>query len=162
MIFLRSIRCGVLRSIFTPIHSYVAVGQPPSPVLLGCYTTQGSVILFGIMLLLLFYELGAYPHPKPAYILMPSLVVMSMTLWIGVRELRHSLSPVVKGLYRGCIFYCIFLSREFFSSENNTLMNLNYSCSYLRCQRCCFACWPSTSHAHCHISSYLQSMSFTS
>jgi len=72
----------------------VRFGQPPSPTILGCFATDGSNIIFISFLLLMVYE----------------LVILSLTSWLGVKQLRQSRSPVVIALYRGCILYCICLS----------------------------------------------------
>ena len=94
----------------------MAVGPSPLPVGLGCYATEGSSIIFVGFLLLIVYELGVYPWGFTCVWYTEAIVtavIMVLTLWVGVKEVRHSRSPTVVALYRGCIGYCVSLSCEF-------------------------------------------------
>ncbi|KAJ7284673.1 hypothetical protein C8J57DRAFT_699445 [Mycena rebaudengoi] len=68
-------------------------GPPPLPSVVGCYMTDGSLIIVVPFILLVFNE----------------TVLMIGTLWVGVVEYRHFHNPFIQILYRDGITYFIFL-----------------------------------------------------
>ncbi|KAF8055184.1 hypothetical protein FPV67DRAFT_870202 [Lyophyllum atratum] len=78
-------------------------GEPPLPTVMGCYPTEGSIILFADFALLMVNE----------------TIVMILTIWIGVKRFRHSRNPLVVTLYRDGVFYFIYL---FFISAGNIVV----------------------------------------
>lgn len=68
-------------------------GEPPLPTVIGCYPTEGSIILFADFVLLVVLE----------------TIIMALTLWIGVKRFRHSRNRLVYTLYRDGIFYFVYL-----------------------------------------------------
>jgi len=98
--FLYSCYACISSAIYIPVIVILVIflnslqyGAPPLPTVVGCHPTQGSDILFADFVLLMIHE----------------TTVMILTLWVGVRRLRHSRSRLVTTLYKDGIFYFISL-----------------------------------------------------
>ncbi|RDB18312.1 hypothetical protein Hypma_000493 [Hypsizygus marmoreus] len=101
---------GLIAACYIPVIVFLVVffrslkyGDPPLPTVLGCYPTEGSIILFGDFAILMFLE----------------ATIMAMTLWIGYKRFRHSRNPLVRTLYRDGIFYFVYL---FLISAGNVIV----------------------------------------
>jgi len=69
-------------------------GTPPLPSVVGCYMVDGNVILVVVFILVVWHE----------------TFLMTSTLWVGVKNFRHSHSPMVVTLYQdGIIFFILLL-----------------------------------------------------
>ncbi|KAJ7905134.1 hypothetical protein B0H13DRAFT_2023462 [Mycena leptocephala] len=69
-------------------------GPPPSPVIPGCNLTGGNAIFAGIPFVI---------------VLLNDTLIMMYTLWIGLKNYRHSRNPLIVTLYRDGITYYVFL-----------------------------------------------------
>ncbi|GLB45725.1 hypothetical protein LshimejAT787_2600580 [Lyophyllum shimeji] len=103
---------GLYTAIYIPVVVILVIflrslrwGAPPLPTVVGCYPTQGSVILFADFALLMVNE----------------TIVMVLTIWIGVKRFRHSRNPLVITLYRDGVFYFVYL---FLISAGNIIVLL--------------------------------------
>ncbi|KAF7329978.1 hypothetical protein MKEN_00261800 [Mycena kentingensis (nom. inval.)] len=72
----------------------VVYGPPPSPFIPGCYMLQGNVIFAGIDF---------------AIVLVNDTIIMAYTLWIGMKNYRHTRNPLIITLYTDGIIYYFFL-----------------------------------------------------
>ncbi|KAF9465496.1 hypothetical protein BDZ94DRAFT_1253950 [Collybia nuda] len=76
--------------ILTIFIRSVKYGNPPLPIISGCYDVEGSDILFVVFVLLLLNE----------------TIVFTLTMWVGVKRYRHAHNPLVVVLYRdGILFF---------------------------------------------------------
>ncbi|KAJ7507383.1 hypothetical protein B0H11DRAFT_1971517 [Mycena galericulata] len=73
----------------------VIYGPPPSPDVPGCFLVDGDVVFASVPFVL---------------VLLNDTIIMAYTLWIGLRNYRHSRNPLILALYRDGIKYYIFLS----------------------------------------------------
>ncbi|KAJ7846071.1 hypothetical protein B0H14DRAFT_2773295 [Mycena olivaceomarginata] len=81
----------VLLNFFLRSATY---GPPPSPVIPGCNLTDGNAIFAGMPFVIVLFN---------------DTVIMLYTLWIGIRNYRHSRNPLILALYRDGITYYLFL-----------------------------------------------------
>ncbi|KAJ7057173.1 hypothetical protein C8F01DRAFT_1153666 [Mycena amicta] len=72
----------------------VAYGPPPSSLIPGCYLIQGDVIYAGLSFII---------------VLINDTIIMVYTLWIGLKNYRHTRNPLIVTLYRDGITYYVFL-----------------------------------------------------
>ncbi|KAJ6511481.1 hypothetical protein C8R47DRAFT_735959 [Mycena vitilis] len=69
-------------------------GPPPSPVIPGCFLNGGTAIFAGIPF---------------ALVLLNDTVIMAYTLWLGIKNYRHTRNPVILALYRDGFTYYMLL-----------------------------------------------------
>ncbi|KAF7342087.1 hypothetical protein MVEN_01796000 [Mycena venus] len=69
-------------------------GPPTSPLIPGCNLTGGNAIFAGIPFVI---------------VLLNDTLIMMYTLWIGLKNYRHSRNPLIVALYRDGITYYFFL-----------------------------------------------------
>ncbi|KAK7470059.1 hypothetical protein VKT23_001497 [Stygiomarasmius scandens] len=89
LIILGTVTCIVVLVLFLRSLKY---GPPPLSTVVGCYPTEGSIILFVDFVILILYE----------------SIMLSLTMWVGFKKFRHSGNPLIKVLYRDGIYYFIY------------------------------------------------------
>lgn len=86
-------------------NHFLVDGEPPLPVIRGCFDVAGSEILFVAFLLLIVYEIS-----KPQTIFIANfnlrfIAVFVLTMWVGVKRYRHTHNQFIVVLYRDGIVY---------------------------------------------------------
>ncbi|KAJ7248152.1 hypothetical protein B0H12DRAFT_727403 [Mycena haematopus] len=69
-------------------------GPPPSPDIAGCNLTGGDAVFAGIPFII---------------VLLLDTTIMAYTLWIGLKNYRHSRNPLILALYRDGVSYYLVL-----------------------------------------------------
>ncbi|KAJ7164001.1 hypothetical protein C8R43DRAFT_946805 [Mycena crocata] len=85
---------AVFGAEFTVNHQTPAFGPPPLPTIPGCFLTGGTL---------------AYAAIPFALALSFDTSVVAFTLWLGIKNYRHSSNPFIVVLYRDGITYYFFL-----------------------------------------------------
>ncbi|KAF7292765.1 hypothetical protein MIND_01175000 [Mycena indigotica] len=81
----------VLLALFERTVTY---GPPPSSFIPGCYLVEGDVIYAGIPFII---------------VLINDTIIMAYTLWIGLKNYRHTRNPLIVTLYRDGVTYYLIL-----------------------------------------------------
>ncbi|KAF9459070.1 hypothetical protein BDZ94DRAFT_1239506 [Collybia nuda] len=102
------VACILITNIYTKSWKYKIFLLPN---ISGCFSTNDSKISLIAVGLLLVNETGKLWHNQNRCLTLSnsSLVIFILTIWIGVKRYRHSITPLVSVLYRDGVLYYAFI-----------------------------------------------------
>lgn len=113
-LFLRSSTCEPIRSTQCERMLIIPDGPPPSPNISGCFLVDGNVVYATVPFIIVLFNDTRALSSLAIYLSSNDFppVIMAYTLWIGLRNYRHSKNPLIVALYRDGITYYLFLCSE--------------------------------------------------